>query len=71
MVHATEDAQAHTGQNPPKLPPSKIWQASEPPFEGFKPAEPQGYRQSRSDTAIIIDNGMIYGMYVPVTNSHL
>jgi len=57
MVHAVEDARALAGRSQPKPPPAKIWAASEPPFEGYKPAEPAAYRQSGPDTAIIIDNG--------------
>ena len=45
------------GQNPPKNPPSKIWQASEPPFGGVLEPSYDAYKQSNSETAIVIDNG--------------
>ena len=37
--------------------PSKIYSLAEPPFEGFKPIDRQGFRQTRADTAIVIDHG--------------
>ena len=51
------DGASILGQRPLKQPPSKIWHANEPPFAGYKPAESQGYKQSNSETAIVIDNG--------------
>ncbi|KAF2457718.1 hypothetical protein BDY21DRAFT_285181 [Lineolata rhizophorae] len=41
----------------PKPPPAKIWNLSDPPFEGFKPVDDEGWKRSTSDTPIVIDNG--------------
>ncbi|KAF1999615.1 actin-like ATPase domain-containing protein [Amniculicola lignicola CBS 123094] len=46
-----------SGRNSPKPQPTKIWSVNEPPFEGFRPIDTQGYAQSSRETAIIIDNG--------------
>jgi hypothetical protein len=54
---ATNDAPAASGRNSPKPPPARIWNVSEPPFEGFRPIDNEGYARSRPETAIIIDNG--------------
>ena len=59
MVHATDEA-ALTAQRAPKPPPTKIWMASEPPFAGYKEAEPQVYKQTATETAIVIDNGATF-----------
>jgi len=56
MVHATADAQA--AARTAKAPPAKIWQASDPPFQGYQTADPSGWQKSNGDTAIVIDNGM-------------
>lgn len=48
-------------QNPPKAP-TKIYPAAEPPFKGYHPPQPDGYRQSAANpttTAIVIDNGKL------------
>lgn len=45
------------GRNSPKPPPTRIWNVSEPPFEGFKAVDSEGYVRSNRETAIIIDNG--------------
>ena len=45
--------------NPPKQAP-KVYAAAEPPFKGYHPPQPDGYRQSSANpttTAIVIDNG--------------
>ncbi|QDS75576.1 hypothetical protein FKW77_006031 [Venturia effusa] len=47
----------NSGRNSPKPAPAKIWHLQEPPFEGFKPIDTQGYRQSNDQTAIVIDSG--------------
>lgn len=46
-----------SGRNSPKPPPVKLWSVKEPPFEGFRPIDTEGYKQSSPSTAIIIDNG--------------
>jgi actin-related protein 5 len=46
-----------SGRNSPKPAPAKIWHLQEPPFEGFKPINTQGYQQSNGHTAIVIDSG--------------
>jgi len=56
MVHATADVEA--AARTPKAPPARIWQASDPPFRGYQPADPSGWQKSNTDTAIVIDNGM-------------
>ncbi|KAL9057558.1 MAG: hypothetical protein Q9162_002291 [Coniocarpon cinnabarinum] len=44
-------------QRAPKPPPTNIYKASEPPFAGVLTADSAGFKQSKSDTAIVIDNG--------------
>ncbi|KAJ4305404.1 Nuclear actin-protein involved in chromatin remodeling [Kalmusia sp. IMI 367209] len=46
-----------SGRNSPKPPPAKIWSVNDPPFEGFKPIDTEGYARSNRETAIVIDNG--------------
>ncbi|KAF2115838.1 hypothetical protein BDV96DRAFT_599395 [Lophiotrema nucula] len=46
-----------SGRNSPKLAPAKIWSVNDPPFEGFRPIDTEGYSRSSRDTAIVIDNG--------------
>ncbi|KAF2500552.1 putative chromatin remodeling complex subunit [Lophium mytilinum] len=53
---AINDHPAPSGRNSPKLP-SKIWTVADPPFEGFRPIDHDGFRRSSSSTAIVIDNG--------------
>jgi actin-related protein 5 len=48
---ATNDAPA------PKPAPKKLWTVNEPPFEGYKPVDTEGYARSNNETAIVIDNG--------------
>lgn len=54
---AIDEAPQLAGRNPPK-PPPKLWSVSEPPFEGFRPIDKEGWSRSNSETAIVIDNGM-------------
>ncbi|KAF2745104.1 actin-like ATPase domain-containing protein [Sporormia fimetaria CBS 119925] len=54
---ATADVPPPSGRNSPKPGPAKIWSVSEPPFEGFKPIDTEGYARSNRQTAIVIDNG--------------
>lgn len=46
-----------SGRNSPKPAPPRIWSVNEPPFEGFKPIDTEGYNRSTGSTAIVIDNG--------------
>jgi len=62
----TADIPLPSGRNSPKPPPTKLWSVSEPPFEGFKPIDTEGYMHSTSETAIVIDNGSS-----PFKNAHL
>lgn len=55
---AINDAPLASGRNSPKPSPAKYYGVSEPPFEGYKPVDTEGFRQSNRDTAIVIDNGM-------------
>ncbi|OAK97916.1 actin-like ATPase domain-containing protein [Phaeosphaeriaceae sp. SRC1lsM3a] len=54
---AINDAPLASGRNSPKPSPAKYYGVSEPPFEGYKPVDTEGFRQSNRDTAIVIDNG--------------
>ncbi|KZM27846.1 DNA repair [Ascochyta rabiei] len=54
---ATSDAPVAAGRNSPKPPPARVWSVSEPPFEGYRPVDNEGYSRSNHETAIIIDNG--------------
>lgn len=61
MVHSTAEENAPaSGQRTPKPPPVKIWQAAEPPFRGYKPADTSGWKRSDAETAIVIDNGALH-----------
>ncbi|KAF1812918.1 actin-like ATPase domain-containing protein [Eremomyces bilateralis CBS 781.70] len=44
-------------RNSPPPAPSQLWSLSEPPFEGFKPVDHEGFKRSTPETAIVIDNG--------------
>src|SRR5262245_23176926 len=46
---ATADV-SPSGRNSPKPPPAKIWSVSEPPFEGFKTIDKEGYARSNHET---------------------
>ncbi len=48
---------ANSGRNSPKPPPSRIWALNEPPFEGIKPVDRDGYQRSNRNTALVIDMG--------------
>ncbi|KAF1953495.1 actin-like ATPase domain-containing protein [Byssothecium circinans] len=54
---ATTDMPPASGRNSPKPPPARIWSVSEPPFEGYKPIDQEGFARSNQETAIVIDNG--------------
>ncbi|KAF2663749.1 actin-like ATPase domain-containing protein [Microthyrium microscopicum] len=51
------DSTVNSGRNSPKPAPSKIWTLNEPPFEGVKPIDTQGWAKSTEKTAIVIDFG--------------
>lgn len=55
---ATNDAPMAFGRNSPKPPPARLYTVNEPPFEGFRPINAEGYARSNHETAIVIDNGM-------------
>ena len=57
MVHPIADVEAPA--RTAKAPPARIWQASDPPFKGYKDADQHGWQKSSADTAIVIDNGML------------
>ncbi len=58
MVQPTNpEPTVSSGRNSPKPPPAKIWNVIDPPFEGVRPVDTQGYDQSAADTPIVIDNG--------------
>lgn len=44
-------------RNEPIPAPAKLWSLSEPPFEGVKPVDTEGWKRSNASTAIVIDNG--------------
>lgn len=44
-------------QNGSAKPPERIWHAVDPPFKGYQPPPSEGYEESSSNTAIVIDNG--------------
>ena len=56
VFEPTEVINKASNQSSPK-PPPRVWQASDPPFKGYTPAPSEGYAQSSSSTAIVIDNG--------------
>ncbi|KAH9872080.1 hypothetical protein J1614_006341 [Plenodomus biglobosus] len=53
---ATYDASA-SGLNDAKAAPAKLWSVSDPPFEGYRAVDSEGYTRSNHETAIVIDNG--------------
>ena len=53
MVHATADEVSTTPG------PAKIWSVKDPPYEGFRQIDKQGYAQTGPETAIVVDNGML------------
>lgn len=54
---AIDDAPMASGRNSPKPAPARLYTVNEPPFEGFKPVDSEGYARSNHETAIVIDNG--------------
>jgi actin-related protein 5 len=55
---AINDAPEAAGRNSPKPSPTKIWSVKEPPFEGVRAVDKEGWSRSNQETAIIIDNGI-------------
>jgi len=59
MGHSTTNENLpSSGRNSPKPPPAKLWSVNDPPFEGFRPIDTEGYQRSSPNTAIVIDNGI-------------
>ncbi|KAI9861937.1 MAG: Nuclear actin-protein involved in chromatin remodeling [Trichoglossum hirsutum] len=60
MPQSTNHSSMPSRQQSPK-PPPRIWGVPEPPFDGFRPPEPNGYQLSShggpQGNAIVIDNG--------------
>jgi hypothetical protein len=54
---AARDPNVNSGRNSPKPPPAKIYGLNEPPFEGFKPVDADGFKKSDRGTAIVVDMG--------------
>jgi actin-related protein 5 len=61
---AINDAPLPSGRNSPKPPPAKLYTVKEPPFEGFRPTDTEGWARSNNETAIVIDNGI--GAYINI-----
>ncbi|KAL1584975.1 hypothetical protein WHR41_06110 [Cladosporium halotolerans] len=57
MPHYTVPITTPSGRNTPKPPPTNITGLSDPPYRGQLPTDTTEYKQSSSDTAIVIDNG--------------
>jgi actin-related protein 5 len=57
MPAATTDIVANSGRNSPKPEAAKLWYLNEPPYEGIKPVDHEGYKKSRSSDSIVIDFG--------------
>jgi hypothetical protein len=57
IMPAAKDAAVNSGRNSPKPAPTRIWTLNEPPFEGFKPIDTDGFRRSDKNTAIVVDMG--------------
>lgn len=58
MGHSTTNENlSSSGRNSPKPPPAKLWSVNDPPFEGFRPIDTEGYQRTSPNTAIVIDNG--------------
>jgi actin-related protein 5 len=59
MGHSTTNENlSSSGGNSPKPPPAKLWSVNDPPFEGFRLIDTEGYQRSSPNTAIVIDNGI-------------
>jgi hypothetical protein len=54
---AARDPNVNSGRNSPKPPPARIYGLNEPPFEGFKPVDADGFKKSDRGTAIVVDMG--------------
>lgn len=57
MPHYIVPIEEQSSRNSPKPPPTHIYNASEPPYQGQLSTDTGAYRQSTPDTAIVIDNG--------------
>lgn len=65
---ATTQAPLPSGRNSPKPPPARLWSVKEPPFEGFRQIDTDGYARSTHETAIVIDNGTYCALGAPSRN---
>lgn len=54
---AINDAPLASGHNSSKPSPAKLWSVKEPPFEGYRTIDTEGWARSNNETAIVIDNG--------------
>jgi actin-related protein 5 len=64
---AINDAPLASERNSPKPAPAKLYTVKEPPFEGFRPIDTEGWARSNNETAIVIDNGICAYIH---THSH-
>ncbi len=55
-IEPAREAVVADGKGSPK-PPSHVWHAADPPFKGYQPLPTDGYHQSTSLDAVVIDNG--------------
>lgn len=53
----TATAAATAMSNDPHAAPATVWGVSDPPFEGYRAVNTEGYARSNQETAIVIDNG--------------
>lgn len=58
MVQPASNGAAQDLRNT-KPSPERIWSIKDPPFEGIREVDTEGYRRSDSNTAIVIDNGTL------------
>ncbi|KAF2086742.1 actin-like ATPase domain-containing protein [Saccharata proteae CBS 121410] len=57
MVQPLVNNSSQAGRASPKRSPAKIWSVGDPPFEGYRETDTNGFSHSNADTAIVIDNG--------------
>lgn len=57
IMPAAKEPAVNSGRNSPKPAPKRIWTLNEPPFEGFKPIDADGFRRSDKHSAIVVDMG--------------
>ncbi|MCJ1382497.1 Nuclear actin-protein involved in chromatin remodeling [Xylographa soralifera] len=69
-VFEPANAFSQTSRRSSPKPPPHIWHASDPPFKGYQPAPSDGYKQSSTSTAIVIDNGISSYNLADEVNAH-